>query len=159
MTGAPRQGQLLRASAAPRLFGAMIFVLCVLWALWPPDRLTIEPIPDPAEITETALPEPAMKGLNLAAFSTPLWVAAPTPPPEPAPAAPLLPLRLQLVAIVQGATGLRAILFDPDTDRLYALAQGQAVGSGTIEEVTEHGVEIHDAVGTRTLALHKDEAR
>jgi hypothetical protein len=97
------------------------------------------------------------------AFNVALW----TPPPVQdvivsAPPPPPPPLKLQLLGITRGAgsTGdsptaspLRACLYDPDTDRVLIVAQGDTLGSFTVRELTAEGVEFVDGTRVERLSL------
>jgi hypothetical protein len=153
----PRKLPIKRAGAA-----ALLGVLAV-WAMWPLPEPTVD-----AGLAPSApvAPEPvALAALDLDAFRTPLWVAPPVLTPVPPESAPerLPPVRLQLIAIVRdpgdASAALKALLYDPDSDRLILAAPGEVIGAATIEHVLERGVEVRDRAGggVRTLALRPDE--
>lgn len=97
--------------------------------------------------------------LDLNAFKLPLWVAPPAPPeppPEPVPPSPPAPLTLELLAVIDGDDTFSAVLYDPRSDRLLVLNEGQSIQEGqTIEEVTAGGVVIRAHDGVHTLALRE----
>lgn len=134
------------------LAGLMISA-CAVWAFLPLGSTQVA-VP---EIGAGATPQaPARVALDVSAFSAPLWVA-----PEPAPSArataapppPPPPLRWQLLAIVREDAGYKAFLFDPDTDKVLVLTEGDQSGSRRIAKVTPTSVDVRDAAGVRTLAL------
>lgn len=93
------------------------------------------------------------------AFSVPIWIAPPAPPspPVPPPPAPVRPaLKLQLLAIIREGGVDRAILYDPDLDRLFSRVAGETLGDRTVRLVTSERVDITDGDVVRTLALRND---
>ena len=123
------------------------------WALWP--LRTSDLVPALAGETPQTAPETAVAELDTSAFRAPLWISAPPPPPPAAaPAAPP-PLKLQLLAVVREGGQYRAMLYDPDSDRILVAAEGERLGARTLERVTAAGVQIRDASGVRTLALRQ----
>jgi hypothetical protein len=106
----------------------------------------------------TAMPEASRVALDVAAFNAPLWVA-PAPPPAAVaaapPAPPPPPLRWQLLAIVREDSGYKALLYDPDTDKLLALGEGDQSGPRHVARVTSMSVDVRDSAGVRTLALRE----
>ena len=99
--------------------------------------------------------------LDLAAFNAPLWVDPPRPVIAKADApAPLPPLRLQLVAILNApapsgtvAAAPLAILYDQDADKLVTVATGDVVGGRTITAVDPGGVTVQLGGGPQRLDL------
>ncbi|MCC6678156.1 MAG: hypothetical protein IT436_13525 [Phycisphaerales bacterium] len=148
---------------ATRAGVALTLLTAGWWALRPletPD-LSLPPPPEndlgPAEASTLA-------ALDDSAFRAPLWIAPP-PPPEPAPEppkpAPLPPLKLQLLAIVRTpATGsdheYKALLYDPEVDKIVEVAAGQTIGERTVVGVTQHEITLKDRAGTRTLSLRPE---
>ena len=98
----------------------------------------------------------AVAALDTEAFRAPLWVAPPAPPAAPAQAAAAPPLKLQLLAVVQEEGVYKAMLYDPDTDKLLVVGEGEQVGGRRVEKVTAAGVQIRDGGALRTLALRSD---
>ncbi|MBX3359541.1 MAG: hypothetical protein KF745_14065 [Phycisphaeraceae bacterium] len=163
----------MRARPAPMAAAAAALVLAAWWAFAPLG--SVEPPETIAHAPEPSRPsKPTLIALDQAAFHAPLWVAPPpppappSPPPAPPPEPPPPPMRLQLLAIVAdgggdsksptaGAPSLRAVLYDPDADRLLVLGQGEQATAGyTIDRVSERLVELRDARpphAVRTLAL------
>ena len=125
------------------------------WGLWPLRPLEVSR----GESVAPARPsgETALAALDTDAFRAPLWVAPPAPPAPPAPAAPPAPLRLQLLAVVHEGAAYRAMLYDPDSDKLMVVGEGEKAGARTVEKVTASGVQIRDAAGVRALALRQDQ--
>ncbi len=100
--------------------------------------------------------------LNIDAFRAPLWVAPPAPPPQapaPRPPPPPPPLKLELLAITRDDAIHRAVLYDPDTDRIHIVATGDRVADRTIERVTEHAISIRTTHGLTTLTLRREGGR
>lgn len=161
-----------RRPSPPALTRSMwaVCVGCVLsmgaWAFWP--------LADPASrtsssslteqtagsadgranlVTTAPTPEP----LQLAVFQTPLWVAPIPPPAPPAPPPPPPPLKLQLIAITSGPSehpdARGALIFDPEQNKLFTVAAGDAISGRTILRITDVIVELSDTTGTRQLSL------
>jgi len=134
------------------------------WALRPLETPDLS-LPDRVEQDPELEVGPAMQvALDDAAFHAPLWLA---PPPPPAPAAeppkpePLAPLKLQLLAIVRGPgaeeeTPYRAMLYDPDSDKIIEVAAGDLIAGRTVVGVTPHEITLRDRAGTRTLSLRSE---
>jgi hypothetical protein len=140
------------AIALTLLAGAV--AACGLWAFAPLPQVRIE-LPRLAEPALREAPEPVR--LDVAAFHAPLWIAPvpPPPPPKPEPPPPPPPpLKLQLLAIVREADTLKAVLYDPDADRILVVAEGEPLGHRHhIERVRPDAVDIRDERGIRTLTL------
>jgi hypothetical protein len=127
-----------------------------VWAFVPLHAPTIE-----ASNVDAPKPkaEPiALAALDSEAFRAPLWVAPPPPSAPAAPPAPPPPLRLQLLAVVHEGGVYKAMLYDPDADRILVAAQGDSPAGKKVEQVTANSVKIRDATGVRTLALKEGAA-
>lgn len=137
-----------------------------LWAWWPlQDPPTIDPT-----VRAPAGPESPADGptpLDRAAFAAAVWNPPPATerPAERAPAdtAPP-PLRLQLIGIARdpapdGEDVLRAALYDPDTDRLHIVAEGERVGAVTVTAVEPGMVRLETGGRQTELRLRSDEER
>lgn len=145
------------------LIGLGVVVAAAAWALAPlptPDLSLPPTVLAPKALAADAEP---IAALDLATFRTPLWIAPPPPPPpvvaakEPEPPPPPPPLRLQLLAIVREEDGTyRALVYDPDSDALLTLAEGQSVGTRTVETVGADEVSFRDRRGVQALALRDD---
>ncbi|MCC6676319.1 MAG: hypothetical protein IT436_04170 [Phycisphaerales bacterium] len=161
-----------------RAVGGLAVMLAAWWALRPLPGVTEllgveggadlrssqqadEPAPDAPD-------ETAMVALDESVFHAPLWLAPPpppAPPPEPAKPAPLPPLKLQLLAIVRvpeaasDEARYRAMLYDPETDKIIEVAAGETIGDRTVVGVTQHEITLKDRAGTRTLSLRADAPR
>jgi hypothetical protein len=136
-----------------RLALAVAVAACAWWALGPMEHPEVEKHAWPPPPPTAAPPARQLLSLDVSAFSAPLWVAPPSAPVAEATAS-TPPLRLQLVAIVRDGESLRAVLYDPDTDRLLVSGPGDAVGDGTIESVSLSGLVLRNPSGTRTLSLN-----
>jgi len=92
------------------------------------------------------------------AFNVALWtpppmkeviVAAPPPPPPP-------PLKVQLLGITGDgsvASPLRACLYDPDTDRVMIVGQGDPLAPFTVRSLTSDAIEFVDGSRVERLSL------
>lgn len=148
-----------RVGRARLTLAGLAIGLSAAWACWPLGTLQVD-VPAIAA-GPAAMPEPARVALDLSAFSAPMWVApepvqrvraATAPPPPP-------PLRWQLLAIVREDAGYKALLYDPDADKVLVLTEGDQSGSRRIARVTPTSVDIRDAAGVRTLALRESGGR
>lgn len=145
------------AVRAGRLGGALLVIAAGVWAFWPLGAGEIEEPTIAASPVEA--PARTVASLDTAAFRAPLWVAPPAPPAPPVAAAPPPPLRVQLLAVVHEEGVYKAVLYDPDSDRLLVLREGETLGAGgrSIQSVTVSAVQIRDQSGIRTLALRQDQ--
>ena len=141
---------------AYRALAGVCVAACGVWAFLPLEPARVN-VPEIATGT-TAAPATARHALDLAAFSAPLWVAPP-PPPKVAEAAPPppppVPLRWQLLAIVREESGYKALVYDPDTDKVLALGEGDESGPRRVARVTPTSMDVRDASGVRTIALRE----
>lgn len=126
------------------------------WSLWPLPR-SAEPS---APLLATPAPPPpdARIALNTDAFRAPIWVSPAPPPAPPAAAPPPPPLRVQLLAITHEGGAHRAVLYDPATDRLHILADGDSFQRHTVERVLANGVDFRGERGVQTVTLSADRA-
>jgi hypothetical protein len=134
---------------------AVIGGLCVagaaVWALLPLEAdIPAFPKIAPAE-PKVATPVP----LDLAAFQSPAWtvesppvtpVVAQAPPPPP-------PLRVQLIGIVRDAEQDKAILYDPDSNKVFAVFAGELVHGRRVERVAGGSVSIGGGSSAQVLTL------
>lgn len=133
------------------------------WALRPLETPDLS-LPPPPENDLGPSEASTFVALDDAAFRAPLWIAPP-PAPEPAPElpkpAPLPPLKIQLLAIVRSpATAsdheYKALLYDPEADKIVEVATGQTIGERTVVGVTQHEITLKDRGGTRKLSLRPE---
>lgn len=138
-----------------RALALVCVAACAVWAFMPlgPTQVEVPQVSDSAAAT----PPPAPQALDLAAFQVPLWVA-PAPAPQAvveAPPPPPPPLKWQLLAIVREDIGYKALVYDPESDRLLVLKEGDAPGPQRVERVTARTMDVREGVGVRTLALRE----
>lgn len=157
-TSRPNADPLATAYSRRRLATIAAVGLAVLagaFAFWPLDRA------GPAAFELPGAAEAGREPLSLAAFDAPVWSieipAAPAPTPAPLPTPP--PLRLQLLGIacdeVNGKRVLKAVLFDPDSNKLSIVGHGQAISGRTVTAIEETKVTLSDGDLTHTLALRR----
>ncbi len=129
---------------------AVVIAPIAVWAFWPTSAVKVEA----GEVSETnvvppeSAPVPAvasLPALDVEAFNAPLWtVAQPPPPPAAAPSSP--PMKLQLLGIdttmEQGDPVYRAVLYDPDQDKVLVLRSGESVGPRVVKSVDKHSVTL-----------------
>lgn len=130
---------------------ALVLMLCAVFAFWP-----LEVARTNAPLVTEHLPEAhQVIALNGSAFRVPLWVADPAPTPESASVPPpsLPPLKLQLLAILREGGVYKAVVYDPDSDRLQILVTGDSVGSRKVYSVNGAEATLVDEAGQRTLSL------
>lgn len=136
-------------------------VVCVLaltgsiaWAMWPSRETQLPGAPvellTPANETNGA---PTGVALDQSAFHSPIWVTPPAPPPEPRPTAPPPPTKLQLLALSTENGVAKALLYDPDSDRVVSVSVGDKVSRAEVEDITSDRVVIADAAGRHHLWL------
>jgi hypothetical protein len=145
----------------PRLACGALLAGAAAWALWPlrpAAALAAAASPQGPAVAPAAMTPPAKLDLN--AFAAPLWVAPPPPPAPPAPPPPPPPLKLQLVAVVRdagdvGVAGaLRALVYDPELDRVLTLGPGDAAGGGrTVVRVEPAALVLREGTAERRLSL------
>jgi hypothetical protein len=70
------------------------------------------------------------------------------PPPPPPP-----PLKLQLIGILKEDEVYKAVLYDPETNKIFVVASGQEAQGHRIDRVAPDGVTVKDGTLVRTLAL------
>jgi hypothetical protein len=116
-----------------------------------PAQVDVPEISASAATARPSIPE----ALDLAAFNAPLWIAPAPPPPTiaEAPPPPSPPLKWQLLAIVREDSGYKALIYDPDTDRLLVLREGDDSGPQRIDRITATTMEVRGGDGMRTIAL------
>lgn len=144
------------SSRSPILISIILLTSATAYALWP---LGSAAPSAPESLPDAAPRAPAKpRALDLAAFRAPLWVAPIPPPPPPAPPPPPPPLKLQLIAISSDPAHatFSATIFDPDSNKLLTLSQGQSIDGRTISRISAGSIDLKDARGTRTLALRPD---
>ncbi len=133
---------------------ALIAVLfaCAGFAAWP-----FEPAPVvPPVIAQPETTKSQKAALDLAAFRVPMWVADPAPPAPvvanaPAPRPP--PLKLQLLAIIHEGEIYKAAVYDPDSDRILVVADGEKSGPRGLDQIDSSPLTLGDGTGRRVLAL------
>lgn len=136
---------------------SVCLLICGVWVSF----LPTPPLVDlSTEVEHQPIPQVDLaKPFNAAAFHVPLWIAPPvvepppvviavTPPPQP------VPLRWQLLAIIQEESTLKAMVYDPDTDKVYIMSRGDHLGSRTISNISSLSIHVQDMQGSRVLALH-----
>lgn len=159
--------RLARAGAvASWAAGLGIAALCTAWAIRVP---TIALPPELEKAAEPAAPDGSAPqprdDFPIEAFA--LRMAPPPPPPKPAVApAPAVepiappppPSRLQLLGIVRDGDSRKAAIYDPVSDAVVVVGEGQQIAGQTVRAVSDRGVELSDGRGVRTLSL-KEAAR
>lgn len=138
--------------------GAFSIVFVALWALWL-DEPPRDQKPVLREPTATERTAHAIAPLDRQAFTAHLW--NPPPPPPPAPkkeeetrVAERRPFLLQLIGIIEeGPLPRRAVLYDPQADKLFIVADGDAFQTYRVLRVTQGTVELSDGRSTRKLEL------
>lgn len=170
MSRANRDKNMLRRAALPATAAAIVLA-AALWAFAPLSAYTDAAAPTPESLKKIT-PNHAneLVALDRSAFSAPLWIAPPppAPPPSPAPVAAVPPLKIQLLAIIKedakpahdGSIAIvyKAMVYDPDTDKVLVVAAGESVGTGgrTVESIDESGLKIKDGRGSRLLTIKSE---
>lgn len=148
----------LRVTAS-RLIAFPTMAICAAWAGWPlKDPGPMPALADPDPVTRS---EPtSVASLDISAFDAILWVVPAVPvatvvePPKP-PSEPVTALRLVGIIHeqVDGVERLRAAIYDPRSDRILVVADGDQIGSHTVQEVTAFTVELRSGRSTSRLLL------
>jgi hypothetical protein len=132
--------------------GAICTTVAGVWALWLPTRPALMLTESDTRVASTESPPPP---LDLAAFDTPVWtiaepikVAAAPPPPPPPP-----PLRLQLLGIVREGDAYKAVLYDPDSNKVRVVAAGEELQGRRVERIAADTVSIKTGALVQVLAL------
>jgi hypothetical protein len=142
---------------------AALVLASALWAFAPLAPPAVAPEPNlELHKKDASATGPELVAFDRAAFRAPLWIAPPAPPP-PAPtvaAAPPPPLKLQLLAIIkedgdQGQVSYRAMVYDPDSDKVMVVASGESIAGRTVESIDQAALRIKDEKGggARVLTL------
>lgn len=138
--------------------GSVIALLLVgIWALWP---LSPAATQAPSVLTSATAARIPIAPLDLSGFERPLWTvaAAPAPPANTAAPPPPPALRLQLLGITEDPTSheRRAVVFDPEGNRILILASGDAVGPRSVKAIEPTAVTFALGEVTQSLALRPD---
>ena len=124
------------------------------WALLPGGP---GPIEAPSlEFAGAQVDRPIVAPLDFKAFQTPVWTIAAAPqPPTPAapPPPPPPPLKLQLIGIIKEDQAYKAVLYDPDTNKLFVVASGEDAAGHAVDHVAADSVALRDGALVRTLGL------
>ena len=64
--------------------------------------------------------------------------------------------RVQLVGITEEKGVLRAALYDPDSDRLWIVGNGESIPGQRVQSLTASEITLVGNVGTTRLALRRD---
>jgi hypothetical protein len=136
--------------------------LCAaLFAAWPVGVVGVDPITqaDSIEPIGASGSKPTMVALDVAAFDVPVWLTPP-PPPLPPPAvevaakpSALPPLKLELLGIIREGNTYRAVVYDPDTDKVAVVGSGDTLAGRKVDRVSVDALAIRDTSGIRTLTL------
>ena len=144
------------------LIGALAIVMCAWWAALP-----LEPHPTGTAITlnqsSPGLIEKspnAADTINLVAFAARLW--NPVAPQETdqqreskiAKRQESIPF--QLIGIINDGGQLKAALYDPDTDRLLIVQNGDRIRDHTVTAISAEMIELSDGRSTTRLTLIED---
>jgi hypothetical protein len=99
-----------------------------------------------------AAPQTTASPLDLGAFQSSVWTVAEsatiavTPPPPP-------PLKLQLLGIVREGGSYRAVLYDPEVNKVRVVTAGEAVQGMKVERIAAESVSIMRGDAMQVLAL------
>ena len=138
--------------------GLICCLVALAWAFWPHrGDGAIEKVT--SRTSEDAIAAAsAVRNIDPNVFDVALW----TPPPAPvakdvvAVAPPPPPIKFQLLGISGEGTNdspLRAALYDPDTDRVILIGQGEKLSSFTVQILTNEAIELVDGTRVERLSL------
>jgi hypothetical protein len=160
-------GPLPRSRSALSMTRLVLFIMCAgIIAWWSFKPLPTRELPTLASVEHTVAGPLRVAAFDAGAFAAPIWVAPPPPPPPPPappppvkdePPPPPPPLKHQLLSILQGPDGPRALLYDPDTHTILTLGVGDHLGAAAdsriLASIGEGEVTISGTRGTNTLSL------
>lgn len=145
--------QLRRSLRRQTPAGLAVLVGVAVWTFWPqppvvPRRLALS--------APASLQRPERPALDEASFDVTLWTAPRKPQPEMAAQAPRDPApRLELIGIVRDEGILRAAIYDPATDQLHVVRDGDVIDRCTVT-VAEESVEITSGSSRWTLRIREE---
>ena len=135
------------------IVGAVAVISGAAWVLLAPAAKPISAPTFDLAAKEDATTQPP---LEIVAFQTPVWTialpeapkeaAAPPPPPPP-------PLKVQLIGIMKEGDLYKAVLYDPDTNKVRVVETGDDVQGRRVELVAMDNVRIRNGASTQTLVL------
>jgi hypothetical protein len=152
---------LRRRIAATWCIGLMLVMACAVWAF----RFSSESVSLEFDLESIVKPEQEQSAeastapLDLSAFTAKLW----NPPlpskqateiaSQPTQPAAREPLNLQLIGITSENGRRVAALYDPRTDSLHMVSDGQSIGRLRVTAITDEYVELDDGRGPRKVEL------
>lgn len=141
--------------------GLMLIIVCAAWAFGSSGKALSADfdIDSLSASKQEQTTEPSIAALDLSVFTAKLW----NPPPpatqvtevaaQPAPSVPREPLNLQLIGITEDNGRRIAALYDPRTDSLHLVGDGQTIGRLRVTAITDQYVELDDGRGPRKVEL------
>lgn len=146
--------RLIRLCAVAMLLGVMF------WSVIPSSRIDTKLL----ELEETSQEDPGssdlMRAVEESAFDITLWDVPPLPEtPRQIEPARVARLSLQLMAITtirddMGQPVQYGVLYDPDTDQLHTISQGQEISGYTLSEIKTDSITLQS--GSREVRLLLD---
>ncbi|MCH8825287.1 MAG: hypothetical protein IH984_17460 [Planctomycetes bacterium] len=142
------------------LVGCIAIIACASWAILLQDIISVDLITIDLRQAAPLVENDSDQSLDLSAFTANLW----NPPPVKKTSTALAkkepprakPLKLQLIGIISDGNTLKAALYDPDSDQLLIVANGQSILGHTIRDITKDTVLLSDGRFTHYLQLEAD---
>ncbi|HYE63787.1 MAG TPA: hypothetical protein VD997_17480 [Phycisphaerales bacterium] len=141
-----------RSTRRVALLAGLAILVAAGWALYLP---TLDAPESPTLASAAAPAETPAPPLELAAFQTPVWTvaepikeAAAPPPPAPTP-----PLKVQLIGILKEGDSYKAVLYDPETNKVQVVAAGEDVQGRKVARIAADIVSIQNGRGMQMLTL------
>jgi len=136
--------------------------LCAVWAFLPAGVAVQTPsiVETTTRSEQSPVVQPSL-ALDGRAFAARIWDApsAPAAPKAVAARAPKRPaFKLELIAIMNDGDERQAALYDPETDRLYIVANGDTVNQHTVTAINADAIELSDGTSTNRLTLKESKS-
>ena len=142
-----------------------VVALCAVWAFLPAGVAVQTPsiVETTTRSEQSPVVQPSL-ALDGRAFAARIWDApsAPSAPAAPKAVAARAPKRpafkLELIAIMNDGDERQAALYDPETDRLYIVANGDTVNQHTVTAINADAIELSDGTSTNRLTLKESKS-
>ena len=147
-----------RRTRATWLIATAGIAVCAWWGFAP---LPVLDAPDVTLSQPVApnVPDAGVEPMDQSVFSALLWNAPETPNRTEQAADDAAQrdsaIRVQLIGITNDHGRLYAVLYDPESDRLFSVGNGDRILQHTVTSISESAVELSDGRSTRRLTLRE----